>query len=406
MARILVASASFDSAMGGGAVRLAYDLAIGLKGRGHEVTVVCEDPYSQNPEQEKVNGVTVLRYRLPRLRGLDIWRSKRHIEATKEILKKYLDYSPDVVHGHSLFQYIGALRHYRGKVRSCYTIHSPFVDELRIVWGAHGLTGQLKIIFGLPIIKRLERECLINSSMLSAESEFTRSRIQFNYGKTYSERIKVIPGWVDMKRFVSLSIEAVKATRDKLGWPNNRPILFVLRRLEARMGLENLLHALSLAKKHGYNPYTIIGGAGSMRESLTKLRDSLGLQGDVVFMGFVPADQLPLAYGSCDASIVPTAQLECFGIIALEAMACGKPVLVTPVGALPEVMCDFQTEWISRDATPKGIFDIISAFLDKRLQTLSLLDIRNIIRQKYSYESALLTYEHFLIGQNRSRNLS
>jgi glycosyltransferase involved in cell wall biosynthesis len=205
MNHILFTTLSFDSAMGGGGVRLAYDLATGLAQRGYRITVLCEDLHGRGLEKELVDGITVLRYRLPRSWGLGVRRHEQHIEATKQLLEKHLACPPDVVHGHSLFQYIGALRYYHGKIRSCYTIHSPFVDELRIVWGAQGFIGQIKISLGLSIIRRIEKECLMNSSILTAESEFTRSMIQRNYGKVLSSQIQVIPGWIDLQSIVPLS---------------------------------------------------------------------------------------------------------------------------------------------------------------------------------------------------------
>jgi glycosyltransferase involved in cell wall biosynthesis len=116
-------------------------------------------------------------------------------------------------------------------------------------------------------------------------------------------------------------------------------------------------------------------------------------------MGFMSNSNLPLAYGACDASLIPTAKLECFGLIALEALACGKSTLVTPIGALPEVMSDFQKEWIVRDVLVQGIADLLSAFLDKRLSSSLLSDIRAVIERKYSFKSALLAYERLLSGE-------
>lgn len=399
MTHILVTSLSFDSAMGGGGVRIAYDLATCLAEGGHRITVVCEDLHNRNLEKEIINGITVLRYRLPRAWGLGVRREERHLEATRQLLEKYLDGPPDIVHGHSLFQYIGALRHYEGKVRSCYTIHSPFVDELRIVWGAQGLIGQIKIGMGLWIIRRLEKECLMSSSILTAESEFTRNLIQSDYGEACSKRIKVIPGWVDLKSFVPLSTEGMKVARGRLGWPNDRTVFFVLRRLEARMGLDNLLQALALVKKRGFRPYTVIGGNGSLKTHLIKMRDSLDLQGDVVFIGFVPANQISLAYGACDASIIPTAQLECFGIIALEALACGKTTLITPVGALPEVMRNFEPQWIAPKNTTEGIADLLCKYLRGSLPQHSPDELRTVIARRYTMERAIEQYERVLVGK-------
>lgn len=398
MTHILFASLSFDSAMGGGGVRLAYDLATGLARRGHRVTVVCEDLHGRGLQREMLSGVTVLCYRLPPIRGLAIRRHEQHIQAVERLLAEHLPEPPDILHGHSLFQYVAALRRYRGQGRSCFTIHSPFVDELRIAWGAQGLKGRIKTWFGLYIIKRLEQECLVGSDVLTAESDFTRSLISHCYGEAIAGRVRVVPGWVDLQRFVPLASGQIEAVRKEMGWPGNRPVLFVLRRLEARMGLDNLLHALVIVKKRGFCPYTVIGGSGSLRLSLEKLRDELGLHECVRFMGFVPADQLPQAYAACDASIIPTAHLECFGIIALEALACGKPTLVTPVGALPEVMKNFEPRWMASDNTPEAIAHLICDCLSGSLPSHTTEELRNIIERRYTVKRAIAEYEQILLG--------
>jgi len=392
---------SFDANQGGGSCRIAYDLAIGLAHRGHKITVVCEDLFDRGVENEIVNGITVLRYRLACSFGTVFLRHYAHITAVKRLLNKYLLEPPDVVHGHHLLQYSAVLDLFQSSSRCCYTIHSPAVDELRITWDAQGFEGKIKAWLGLPIVRRIERDILQRSSAVTALSDYTSTLIAHHYGDALARKIQKIPGWVDTKRFCPLNNDEMDSTRRQLKWPLERLVIFALRRLEPRMGLDNLLKALVLVKRRGFIPLTVIGGSGSMSGHLVKLRDSLGLQEDVMFMGFVPANQLPLAYGACDASIVPTAQLECFGIIVLEALACGKPTLVTPVGALPEVMRDFQMEWIARDATTEGIADLLSAFLDKKLPSSSFCDIRAMIEQKYSYELALSAYERFLLGSKR-----
>lgn len=398
MMHILVTSLSYDAAMGGGGVHLAYDLATGLVRRGHRVTVVCEDLHGRGLQKEMIEGVTVLRYRLPSVRGLAVRRHEQHIQAVEKLLDLHLSDPPDVLHGHSLFQYVAALRRYKGQVRSCFTIHSPFVDELQITWGAQGLKGRIKTWFGLHTIKRLEQECLAGSDVLTAESDFTRRLIGHCYGGAMAGRVRVVPGWVDLQRFAPFASGQIGAVRKGMSWPGNRPVLFVLRRLEARMGLDNLLHALVIIKQKGFSPYTVIGGSGSWRARLEKMRDDLKLHNDVHFMGFVPAAQLSLAYAACDASIIPTAQLECFGIIALEALACGKPTFVTPVGALPEVMQNFEPRWIASENTPEAIAHLIGSYLEGKLPVHTPEELRSIIMQRYTVERAIAEYEQILLG--------
>jgi glycosyltransferase involved in cell wall biosynthesis len=397
MQHILIASLSYDAQRGGGGVRLMYDLAHGFARQGYRVTVVCEDLHGRGVEREVDEGVTVLRYRLPAARGLPLRRDREHIAAVSELLHRHLESPPDVIHGHSLFQYVAALRMFGSQARCCYTIHSPFADELPITWRAQGAVGCLKTLLGLPVIVRLERECLQRSHQLTAESEYTRTRIRALYGDAVADRIVTVPGWVDLERFRPLPRAEVLQLRKRLNWRSDVPVFFVLRRLEARMGLDNLLRALVQVRASGHRFHTYIGGEGSQRTYLEALRERLGLTEEVTFMGFVSGEQLPLAYAACDASVVPTAQLECFGIIALEAISSGRPALVTPVGALPEVVSSFEPGWVGAGGSPEAIAKLLGSYLDGDLPWHSPDALRDTLRDHYSFAAAMARYHDILL---------
>jgi len=180
----------------------------------------------------------------------------------------------------------------------------------------------------------------------------------------------------------------------------------VLRRLEARMGLDNLLHALVRLRDGGRRFHVYIGGEGSQRARLEALRDGLGLSEQVTFMGFVPGEQLPSAYAACDASIVPTAQLECFGIIALEAVACGRPALVTPVGALPEVVGTIEPGWVGSGVEPEDIARLLTCYLDGALPSHSPMAMRDALRGRYGFAAALTQYQEVLFPDSERRPLA
>lgn len=396
MKKILVASMAFDAERGGGSVRMAYDLATHYARMGNQVIVICEDQFNKGIEYNIEDGIIVLRYRLSKPRYYGILRHKQHFRAVKKVLSKYLIDPPDIVHGHSLFQYFAVLDVFKDKSTCCYTIHSPAIEELKITWGGQGISGKIKLLFGLRIIRNIEYNLLIKSSILSALSQYTISLISKHYGKEIENKIQIIPGWTDLEKFRPIHQEKIEEVRQKLGWPLRIPVFFTLRRLEIRMGLDNLIKAVSIVKKEGYDLKVIIGGCGSLRMRLEKYRDRLGLKNAVMFMGFIPGDDLPLAYGACDASLIPTAKLECFGIIALEALACGRTTLVTPVGALPEVMRNIEPRWIARDSNPKGIADLIIAFIKKDLPVHSPHELHRLIEQEYSCEKAMNSYERFI----------
>ncbi len=73
------------------------------------------------------------------------------------------------------------------------------------------------------------------------------------------------------------------------------------------------------------------------------------------FLGFIPDNELPLYYQSSDGFVLPTRELEGFGLVAVEALACGTPVLGTPVGAIPEILGDLQPDLLFEGIGPEAI---------------------------------------------------
>lgn len=386
---------------------MAYDLAHAFATEGHRVYFLCQGVARSSPERELDGQVAVLRYK-PFAGTAHRWplRHAQHAAAAQAVLERYLPEPPDIVHGHTPLQYLAARHFYGNSGRWYYTFHSPAVEEMRLVWGSQGLSGRLKLVVGLPLIRRMESEILEVSTALIAESDYTCSLLAKLYGAQRTARIEVIAGWTHLDRFRPLNEPPVEA-RTRLGWPRGVPVLFTLRRLESRMGLDNLLHAYRILRESGYRFHAVIGGKGSQERHLVDLRRRLGLENWVTFIGHVPEESLALAYGSCDAFVIPSAQLECFGLIALEALACGRPVLVTPVGALPEVMQGFQREWIGASATPVGIAALIGKYLDGALPGYNDALVGERL-EYYSFARAFREYTHCLFptGQSIGRSSS
>jgi glycosyltransferase involved in cell wall biosynthesis len=387
--RLLVLATSFFPDEPDGAARLAFDLASDLARKGHEVWYLCQTRDDSKPEYIFQEGLHVLRYCLSKVTRFDALRVFKHFSAVKRLLVHYLPEPPAIVHGHDLLPYVSAIKSYCGRGKSYYTVHSPAVEELAIVWRAQGLSGYVKLLIGLPLIWYLERFALAASDGIDAKSEYTVGRMAHHYGGSVAGRICVIPGWVDTARFKPASQSVAIQARQRLNWPTDKPVLFAVRRLEARMGLDRLLYAIAQLRDEGYDFYTAIGGAGSQLTMLMQLGNRLGLLSHLAFMGRISDDDLLAAYNACDASIIPTGQLECFGIIALEAMACGKPVLVTPVGALPEVVGRFEPQWIAPSNTSEGLAEILRRYLDTLLPLHEANCIAEYVEANYRTELGL-----------------
>jgi glycosyltransferase involved in cell wall biosynthesis len=133
----------------------------------------------------------------------------------------------------------------------------------------------------------------------------------------------------------------------------------------------------------------MIGGSGSLRGKLEAQAESLGLGKSVTFLGRLEDRQLPLAYAACDAFVLPTAELECFGLIALEALSAGRPVLATPVGAIPEIIRKVEPLWLARSADPQDIADLLRQYLAGDLPEHAAEKLHNQIQSEYNSQDGM-----------------
>jgi glycosyltransferase involved in cell wall biosynthesis len=189
--------------------------------------------------------------------------------------------------------------------------------------------------------------------------------LQKDYGVP-SSVLSLVPGGVDCDRFSSAPTRA--KAREKLGWDPDRPALFTARRLVRRMGLNRLLEAMSILRRSkvaGSRDVVLhIAGSGPEHKALEAQAEALGLSDVVRFDGFMPDDQLPLAYRAADMTLMPSAELEGFGLVAIESLAAGTPVLATPVGGLPEVVSGLSERMLLGGTDARSIADGIAAALE------------------------------------------
>jgi glycogen(starch) synthase len=179
-------------------------------------------------------------------------------------------------------------------------------------------------------------------------------------------QISVVPGGVDWDRFAVAMTQA--QAREQLGFPADRPIVFVVRRLAPRMGLQDLIRAAARIRASVPDVLILIAGGGPVRPQLQQQIEEMGLTRHVRLLGFVPDEDLPTAYRAADLSVVPTVALEGFGLVAAEALAAGVPVLVTPIGGLPEVVGGLSGDLILPASGPAALAEGIGAALLGRLK--------------------------------------
>jgi len=165
--------------------------------------------------------------------------------------------------------------------------------------------------------------------------------------------IEVIPGGVDAGSFSVAMTQA--AARDQLHWPRDRRIVLCVRRLISRMGLEQLIEALCDVRRREPEVLFLIAGEGELHQNLESKISELGLGHWARLLGFVPDSDLAMAYRAADLSIVPSQSLEGFGLVTLESLAAGTPVLVTPVDGLPEAVAGLSKSLVLDGTTSSDI---------------------------------------------------
>jgi glycosyltransferase involved in cell wall biosynthesis len=379
-----------------GCSNLAYEEAKYLVNTGNEVWLVAPATSPNAPAHERREGVNLLRYTVPQFQAFNPRRAWVHRAGARDVMRRFIRGAVDVVHGHVPLSFQAACDLYGSQARTCYTLHSLVTKEMAIEWPKQGVIGWLRHIVGLPWLNQIERGCLARSDRVTAFSQFTRDLLVQVHGERLARKVTIVPGWVDLRRFKILADR--RAAKLQLGWPTDRNVLFTLRRLVPRVGVDRLLRATRKLLDLRFDFYLAIGGDGPLRSSLEKLNRDLGLADRVRFLGYVPDSHLPLMYGACDAFVLPSAALECFGLIAIEALACGRPVLASPGAAIPEILNRIEPSWMARPDSEEAIAELLADFLLGKLPTHPPEELRAVAARYYDSGSAIPQLTELLLN--------
>ena len=247
-----------------------------------------------------------------------------------------------------------------------------------------------------PIL-RLEKESEVLNTVDSIIATTLLEKRQINVELNIPlEKIEVIPCGVDCDLFRPWGSEEAKA---HLGLNGQRFILFV-GRIDPIKGLDNLIKAMDLLSRgNGHDidetKLLIIGGQdaeGGQDENgelknLLNLTSQLDLHNRVEFLGAKRQDLLPYYYSSAEACVLPSRH-ESFGIVALEAMACGTPVVASHVGGLASIVGDEKTGFV----VPEGDYTRLAEKIEWILSDRDLREkmSREAIKSVEKFEWSLI----------------
>jgi phosphatidylinositol alpha-1,6-mannosyltransferase len=177
-------------------------------------------------------------------------------------------------------------------------------------------------------------------------------------------RITVLHPGVDTNRFVPAPRDM--AVRQRLGW-GNRPVILAVGRLQERKGQDMLLRALPRVRCAVPDVLYVIVGEGERRGHLEQLVQELGLKGHVQFRGEPSDEELVACYQQCDLFVLPNREvqgdIEGFGMVLVEAQACGKPVIAGASGGTAETLVKGKTGLVVDCRAPEPLAAAVTDLL-------------------------------------------
>jgi glycosyltransferase involved in cell wall biosynthesis len=317
--RICLLSKQFPPGVGG-AETYAHELANGLAERGHEVDVYTQWVDTPSEEADVHENVSVYR----------ICGARRKLVAFETIRFSYIARRAidvekyDIIHGTMMPPSpIAVLPFNNVETPVVVTSHGTSLDETRAVALETPADYLLKFFF-YPLNVLMDYIVGKQADGVIAISDHAYQKLTTAYGLDV-EKVTMIPHGVDTEWFYPRENRHPAVSQEQI-------TLLYVGRLGARKGLDLALEAL--AEVDIQNVEFLIAGTGRHEDTLRELAHDLDIADSVRFLGYVSDEQLPLLYSSADAFILPS-KYEGFGLVLLEAMACGTPVIGADAGGIP-----------------------------------------------------------------------
>ena len=207
-----------------------------------------------------------------------------------------------------------------------------------------------------------ERDLAQNCHYVIAPTDKEKGELIMRYG-TLADRIGVVPCGVNLEQFKPIGKENA---RQHLGFGDGKIILFV-GRIDPLKGVDKLIRAIPYLQNILRLRLMIIGGGEHSQreiEQLRKLVRNLNIQDSISFVGLIKHGQLPYFYSAADACVIPS-YCESFGLVALESLACGTPVVATDVGNFRSIIRQGRTGYVVADNAPHHLADKIALLISR-----------------------------------------
>lgn len=282
----------------------------------------------------------------------------QYLKRLKRVKQLVREINPDILHAHYASSYglLGALTNYH-----------PYIIS---AWGSD--------VYDFPIKSPIHK-FIIKYNLKKADYILSTSKVMKEETAKYTNKdILVTPFGVDINKFVPNKIE------------KNEITIGTIKTLEEKYGIQYLVKAFKVIKDRNpeVNIKLRIGGMGSQEGYLKELVRELKLIDDVTFLGFVDKNNIVKEFQSFDVAVFPsTLDSESFGVAAVEAEACGTPVVVSDVGGLMESTKPGVTSLVAKKHSVEDLADKIEKLiLDDELRMQMGIAARKFVEDNYSLE--------------------
>lgn len=371
--RVLVVSDVSAEEVHGGAERMLTNHLRALRESGHSITLLTRQPSDDAPLDVTVCG-DVREHRLP-YHGDRGWQGLKQLK--EEAAKWWASYGStfDVVVSEQPFTMWALMK--AGcdlpRLQVCYSF--AFEEYLT----RHASRWNLKDRFVAIAMKHLEAIIYRSATSLLVLSRYTEQRFEEVFAIA-GESITVTPGGVDVTALPDQPRQEIRST---LGWEG--PVVMTLRNLVPRTGVDLLVAAACLLKDESPELRWCVIGQGALMGQLKAQADDMGVADRVEFTGYLPEDEVKNRLFAADIFMLPTRDLEGFGLVTLEANACGLPVVATPVTANREVVPSLPFNRLADAVTAEALAESVRQMLQVEHDDNTRQTLRDAVTEKYAW---------------------
>ncbi|MDQ6988119.1 MAG: glycosyltransferase family 4 protein [Mariprofundaceae bacterium] len=371
---LLVADVSAEKVLGG-AERMLVHHVRALIENGHSLTLLTRQPQPDAPSEMMLDeGVREYRLQFSGDKGP---RGLRQLVAGARIWWRQHAGEFDVIVGEQPFV-MWALLRAGCKLPRLQVCHSFAYQEYAT---RHGLDWNLRHRLVTAAMRRLEAGIYRSASRLLVLSVHMQREFAACFDIP-AARVSVAPGGVIVP---TLMCEGEREQyREELDWRG--PVVVTLRNLVPRTGVDMLIQAAAILRLQMPTLRWCVMGSGALLESLRWLAEQLEVDDIIEFSGYLAEQEVVKRMQAADAFMLPTRSLEGFGLVTIEANACGLPVVATPVGGNIEVASSCELNHLADAITPQALAEALLDVLDENgVHAEKALHLRQHVAENFSW---------------------